>query len=112
MWSVLASLASVYLPGQEEPPDGGGGNIPNPSPDPSGIPGQAAIETMLDILSWLGVAACIAAVLIGGGIMAVSHASANGMYGSRGRTVVLAGLGGGLMVALAGQLVQFVVGLA
>lgn len=114
MWSVLAFIASLSLPGQEEPPpDGGGGsNVPNPSPDPSGVPGQGAVETLLDVVSWLGIAACVAAVLVGGGIMAVSHASANGMYGSRGRTVLLAGLGGGLIVALAGQLVQFMVGLA
>jgi hypothetical protein len=113
MWSALALAASLWLPGQEQAPDGGGGgNVPNPSPDPSGVPGQDAVETLLDVISWLGVAACVAAIVVGGGIMAVSHASANGMYGSRGRTVLLAGLGGGLVVALAGQLVQFMVGLA
>ena len=110
MLGVLANILIVFQP--EPDPGSGGGNVPDPSPDPSGIPGQQAIETILNVLSWLGVAACVAAVLIGGGIMAVSQASANGMWGSRGRTVVLSGLAGGLIVALAGQLISFMVGLA
>jgi hypothetical protein len=105
---VVNALAAIFQP---EPTGGGGDNIPNPTPDPSGVPGESAIATMLNVLSWLGVAGCVAAVIVGGGIMAVSHASANGMWGSRGRTVVLSGLAGGLIVALAGQLVRFMVGL-
>jgi hypothetical protein len=105
---VANALAHVL----QQDPGAGDGNIPDPTPDPSGIPGQHAIETILNVLSWLGVAGCVAAVIVGGGIMAVSHASANGMWGSRGRTVVLSGLAGGLIVAIAGQLVRFMVGLA
>jgi hypothetical protein len=110
MLGVLAVANALVHVLQQDP--SGGGDIPNPTPDPSGIPGQHAIETLLNVLSWLGVAGCVAAVIVGGGIMAVSHASANGMWGSRGRTVVLSGLGGGLIVAIAGQLVRFMVGLA
>jgi len=105
---AIGALAYVFQPD----PTTGEGNIPDPTPDPSGIPGQQAIETILNVLSWLGVAGCVAAVIVGGGIMAVSQASANGMWGSRGRTVVLSGLAGGLIVAIAGQLVRFMVGLA
>lgn len=112
MLGMLIHVAMRWQQGPSQDGGGGGGNIPDPSPDPSGVPGQGAVETILDVLSWLGLTACVAAVLVGGGIMAVSHASANGMWGSRGRTVVLSGLGGGLVVALAGQLVQFMVGLA
>lgn len=96
----------------QEPPTGGGSNVPDPSPDPSGVPGQSAIETLLDVASWLGVVAAVAAVIVGGGIFAMGQATANGMWGSRGKQVVIAGLAGGLIVALAGQLVSFVVGLA
>jgi hypothetical protein len=105
---VLGALAHVFQPD----PTTGEGNIPNPTPDPSGVPGQSAVETILNVLSWLGLAGCVAAVIVGGGIMAVSHASANGMWGSRGRTVVLSGLAGGLLVAMAGQLIRFMWGLA
>lgn len=105
---VFGALAHVFQPD----PTTGEGNIPNPTPDPSGVPGQSAVETILDVLSWLGLAGCVAAVIVGGGIMAISHASANGMWGSRGKTVVLSGLAGGLLVAMAGQLIQFMVGLA
>lgn len=104
---VFGALAHVFQPD----PTTGEGNIPNPTPDPSGVPGQSAVETILNVLSWLGVAGCVAAVIVGGGIMAISHASANGMWGSRGKTVVLSGLAGGLIVAMAGQLIRFMVGL-
>lgn len=100
MNGLLATFASIAQ------------NVPDPSPDPSGVPGQSAIETLLDVLSWLGVAGAVASVIVGGGIFAMGQATANGMWGSRGKTVVIGGLAGGLIVALAGQLVSFMVGLA
>lgn len=112
MLNVAGAIGAAARLAQPDPTTGGGGNVPNPTPDPSGVPGQSAVETLLNVISWLGVVGCVAAVIVGGGIMAVSHASANGMWGSRGRTVVLSGLAGGLVVAIAGQLIQFMVGLA
>jgi hypothetical protein len=110
MNGVLASVARIVQ--QDPTTTTGGSNVPQPVPDPSGIPGQAAIETILDVITWLGVVGAVIAVIIGGGVFGVGHAGANPMMGSQGKSWVMWGLVGGLIVALAGQLVSFVVGLA
>ena len=62
---VGTTLAVVTHFLQQPPGTGGGSNVPDPSPDPSGVPGQSAIETILDVLSWLGVVGAVAAVIVG-----------------------------------------------
>jgi hypothetical protein len=97
----------------QSPPSGdkGGSNVPQPKPDPSGFPGQKAIETILNVISWLGIVGAVAAVIVGAGILAVGTGTSNSMYGSRGKAVILSGLAGGLIVAIAGRLVTWMVGL-
>lgn len=113
MSGIVATTVGTVMDFLQEPPDGGGGsNVPQPHADPSGFPGQQAIETVLNVLSWAGLAAAVGAVLVGGLLLGIGNVSANGMLGSRGKTTVLAGFAGGIVVALAGRLISWGVGLA
>jgi len=110
---LTTTLATVQHFLQENPPTGGGGsNVPNPHPDPSGVPGQSAIETLLNVVSWIGLAGAVLAVIIGGGTLAFANATANGMWGSRGKLMVISGLAGALVVGLGPQLVKWTFDLA
>jgi hypothetical protein len=111
MTAAVAALVWVLQQDPTTTAGGGASNVPQPVPDPSGIPGQTAIETILDIASWLGVAGAVLAIILGGGLFAFGHSAANPMMGSQGKNWVLGGLIGGLLVAMAGQLVSFMVGL-
>jgi hypothetical protein len=110
---LTTTLATVHHVIQNPPTSGGGGsNVPNPHPDPSGVPGQSAIETILNVVSWIGLVGAVVAVLVGGGTLAFANATANGSWGSRGKLMVISGLAGALVVGLGPQLVKWTFDLA
>lgn len=81
--------------------------VPQPSADASDFPLEGAITTLLNVLMWLGFAAAVGGLIVGGTILAVSHITSNALWGGRGRSMALAALIGGLIVGSAGQLVQW-----
>lgn len=97
---------------QNPPTTTGGSQIPDPHPDPSGFPGQTAIETILNVTQWLALVGSVLAVLVGAGLFAFGNASANSMVGSRGKTMVLYGLVGAAIAGGGGQLVRWAFDLA
>jgi hypothetical protein len=97
---MLAVTAGLARPLQEN-------EVPQPSADASGFPLEGAITTILNVLMWAGFAAAVGGLILGGTILAVSHATSNPLWGSRGRSMALAALIGGLIVGSAGQLVQW-----
>jgi hypothetical protein len=109
---LTTTIATAYRIVQETPGGGEGSNVPNPHPDPSGVPGQSAIETLLNVVSWIGLVGAVVAVLVGGGTLAFANATANGSWGSRGKLMVISGLGGALVVGLGPQLVKWTFDLA
>jgi hypothetical protein len=110
MSALIAHTVAAVMQ-QAPPPNGGAGNVPQPTPDPSGLPGQGAINTILNVISWAGLVVAVAAVVIGGATAALANASANGVWGSRGRLMIISGLGGALVVGLGPQLVRWTFGL-
>lgn len=110
---IAGSVGTLYRLVQQSPPQSeDGSHVPDPRPDPSGVPGQDAVETILNVVSWIGLVGAVLAVVVGGGVLAFSNATANGMWGSRGKLMVISGLGGALVVGLGPQLVKWMFGLA
>lgn len=106
--AVISYIAQAQGEEEEEAP---GTGIPEPTADASGFPLQDAVETLLNVLMWLGFAASIGGVIAGGAILAVAHVTSNSMWGSKGKVMALLALLGGMVVATARQLVIWVSGL-
>lgn len=86
--------------------------VPQPEADPSGFPLEDALLTVLNVLYWGGLAASVGGVIVGGAILAIAQVTSNTMWGSKGKTMALMGLLGAVVVASAGQLVQWAQDLA
>lgn len=77
------------------------------TPDPSGLPGGAALQKLLDGLVFVGLLACVAAVVVGGATWFVGAQAGNFSASMGGRRAVLAGMVGALVIGAAGALVNF-----
>jgi hypothetical protein len=77
------------------------------TPDPTGLPGGAALSQLVDGLSFWSLMGCLAAVVIGGGTWFVSDRGGNFGAAKWGRTSVLAGVAGALVVGAASAIVNF-----
>ncbi|WP_020137186.1 hypothetical protein [Streptomyces sp. 351MFTsu5.1] len=101
--SALLHEASQYLAAAVPAPSGGA-NVPQPTSNAPG-PLTTKVNLVLGILAWAGTAAGVCGVLVTGAMMAISvkrgesseHMSRLGMV-----------LGGCVLVATAGPIVQFV----
>ena len=77
------------------------------TPDPSGLPGGAALQKLLDGLVFVGLLACVAAIVVGGATWFVGAQAGNFTASMGGRRAVLAGMVGALVIGAAGALVNF-----
>ncbi|MET7457503.1 hypothetical protein ABZT03_37755 [Streptomyces sp. NPDC005574] len=102
--SAMLYEASHYLAAAPQPTGSGGPTVPQPTSDaPEAL--TTKVNLVLGILAWAGTAAGVCGVLVTGAMMAISvkrgesseHMSRLGMV-----------LGGCVLVATAGPLVQFV----
>ncbi|MEV6133672.1 hypothetical protein AB0M05_43880 [Streptomyces violaceusniger] len=101
------ALLSLYVSGQtylaEGDPPPGTGKVPSPKKEAP--PGLAnAVDTVLGILAWAGTAAGVAGILITGVMMSVSVKRGEGSEHLSRLGMVL---GGCVLVAAAGPIVQF-----
>lgn len=75
-------------------------NVPNPSGEQP--PGMGGINTLLDWAFWLGLAACVAGLIVGGAMMAIQ--SRRGEGSQHAGSIAMACVGA-LVIGAAGMLV-------
>src|SRR5215204_5360805 len=76
-------------------------------PDPSGLPGGAALQKLLNGMVFLGLLSCVAAVVAGGATWFVASQAGNFAASIGGRRAVLAGMAGALVIGAAAAIVNF-----
>jgi hypothetical protein len=74
------------------------------------VPGKDKILNLLGVTSEVGLACCIAAIVVGGAAMGLGRLSGSVQSGSRGSGMVLGGGGGAILIILAPKLVQWLIG--
>ena len=78
---------------------------PNPAPD-SSVPGGELVADVLGWLKYLGLAAALAGLLVGGIAVAVGHFGSNYGAASMGRKWLLGGMGAAVIAGLAWGIVN------
>jgi hypothetical protein len=76
-------------------------------PDPTGLPGGAAMQRLLNGGVFLGLLLCAGAVVLGGATWIAGSRTGNYSAGYSGRTACLAGVLGALVIGAAAALVNF-----
>lgn len=76
-------------------------------PDPTGLPGGAALQDLLNGLVFVGLLSCAAAVVVGGATWFVGSQAGNFAAAIGGRRAVLAGMVGALVIGAAAAIVNF-----
>ena len=76
-------------------------------PDPSALPGLAALEKLIDGLAAVALLACVAGVLIGAAQWALGSRSNNYSHASDGRSKVMYGLLGAFVIGAAAAIINF-----
>jgi len=77
------------------------------TPDASGGPGGGALQSLIDYTAYLLIGGCVLAVVIGGGSLGFSAWSGNYRAGDFGKRAIVGGVGGALVILMAGALVKF-----
>lgn len=99
----------ITVPGSETPAP----QLPDPievRPSWHDMPGKDKILSLLDVVSQVGLACCIAAVVIGGGIMGLSKLTGAGRGGTLAAGLVLGGGGGTILIMVAPAAVAWLAG--
>jgi len=78
-----------------------------PHPDPSGLPGGAALQKLLDGLIFVGLLACVATVVVGGATWFIGSQGGNFTASMGGRRAVIAGIIGALVIGASAAIVNF-----
>lgn len=76
-------------------------------PDPTGLPGGAALQKLLDGLVFLGLLGCVAAVVVGGATWFLGSQAGNYTASLGGRRAVVSGMAGALVIGAAAAIVNF-----
>ncbi len=76
-------------------------------PDPAGLPGGAALQKMLNGLVFLGLIACVGAVVVGGATWFLGSQAGNYNASLGGRRAVVGGIVGALVIGAAATIVNF-----
>ena len=82
------------------------------APNPGGGPGGGALQTLIDYLAYLLLGACVLAVVVGGGALALGALTANYRAGDLGKRSIAGGFAGAVVIVLAATLVHFAQALA
>jgi hypothetical protein len=78
-------------------------------PSWNNIPGKSKILTLLDVTSQLGLACCVAAIVVGGAALGLGRLTGSLQSGSRGSGLVLGGGGGALLIIFAPRIVEWLI---
>lgn len=79
-------------------------------PDPNGLPGGATAQRLLNGLTFYGLLACVAALVIGGATWFTANRAGNYTASFGGKVAVLGGVIGALVIGGAAALVNFFYG--
>src|SRR5687768_2384794 len=80
------------------------------TPDPGGLPGGATAQRFLNGLTFYGLLACVGALVIGGATWLTASRAGNYTASFGGKTAVLGGVIGALVIGGAAALVNFFYG--
>ena len=75
------------------------GQTPDLSPNPGGLPGAAALATLVQGLAYVGLLGCGAGLIIGAGMWGVGASSNPYQVANGKRTIILSALGAALIGA-------------
>lgn len=76
-------------------------------PDPTGLPGGAALQKLLDGLVFIGLLGCVATIVVGGATWFAGAQSGNFGASLGGRRAVVGGVLGALVIGASAALVNF-----
>jgi hypothetical protein len=79
----------------------------NATPNPSGLPGSAALEGLIGGLAFWGLLAALAGLIISAGLWALSAQSGNYQHAAVGRRGTLVSAGAALIVGAAPAIIAF-----
>jgi hypothetical protein len=80
------------------------------SPDPSGLPGSAALQSLVNGIAWWALLAALLGVVIGAATWALGAHSNNYQHSSTGRRAVLVSGGAALLIGAAPTVLNFLFG--
>jgi hypothetical protein len=102
--------AMWWLPMQATPsPVPGGGDV-NPTIDKGGLPGGDALTHLVGGLMYLGLIACVGAIVAGAAMWGLSAHNGNYRGAYNGRLMVIGGAVGAFLIGAAAALVRFAFG--
>ena len=79
----------------------------NISPNPEGIPGQGALQKLLNVAAWGGLGLCGIVTVVGAAMLGVGHLTNNFSAGNSGRKILGGGLAGAALIGLSAGLVNW-----
>ena len=79
----------------------------NASPNANDVPGAAQLQQLLGGLMWLGIAGCVAAMVLGGVAMGMGRHSGNPHWAERGKAAAFGGFVGAFLIGGAAAIVTF-----
>lgn len=88
------------------------GPIAPHQPDGSGLPGAAAVDTIIGWTMYGALVACVLAIVVAGGMVALGNTSARPHVAERGKVTLLWSLVGAVIIGVAIPLVNRAFGLA
>jgi hypothetical protein len=77
------------------------------TPNPSGGPGGGALQTLIDYTAYILIGACVLAIVVGGGSLALASLSGNYKAGDLGKRSIAGGFVGAVVILLAAAIVRF-----
>lgn len=80
------------------------------SPDPSALPGGAALQKLVDGLMFWGLLAALAGLVIGAAVWALSSHAGNYQHSAGGRRATLVSAAAALLIGAAPAIINFFVG--
>jgi hypothetical protein len=85
----------------------GGGSIVGVNPNPGGVPGSAAVQSIADGIAWWALLLSLLGLVIGAASWAIGSHSANYQYATSGRRAVLVSGLAALIIGAAPALINF-----
>ena len=77
------------------------------TPNPEGIPGQGALQKLLNVAAWGGLGLCGITTVVGAATLGVGHLTNNFSAGNAGRRIIGGGLAGAGLIGLSAGLINW-----
>jgi hypothetical protein len=96
---TLSQVADLFpTTGNPSPPAVPAGQISNPGPSAAGLPGAAALGTIISWTLYVSLAIVVLAAIASGGAMAIGSMTRNPHLAERGKSTLLWSVLGGIVV--------------